>query len=394
MSRPLSIGWLVWGDDPGGVASAVLNNGGQLRALGQNVSLWSLGPGPLADAASARGWPIEMLGKDATLHPRYVGDGFSLRGVLRRLAMQRALLPLLARALRERAAPDLLVIPWPDLMPFAGPVCRTLGIALVLEMPNTPSRYPLQLNQRAYAWAVRRWRVQMLANSDYSAAHMERVPGVAVVTPALDATRFDPAHVAAIDRVALGVPTEVPLLGLIARLEPEKGADLAIAALATLGDAAQGAHLLLVGGPLDSEFARGLRAQATAAGLSERVHFAGPVDEPEHFWAACDLALSPRKDAEPFGLSIIEAMLMARPVVAHALGQPAATLRDGETGWLYLAPTAEALAEALRRVLAARARWPAMGAAAREEARRRFTGPALAQRYLGLLRDHLARVRA
>lgn len=151
MSAPLSVGWLVWGDDPGGVASAVLNNGGQLRVLGQQVSLWSFAPGPLVDAARTRGWQIELLGEDAGLHPRYIGDGFSLRGVLRRLGMQRALQPLLARALREHTALDLLIIPWPDLIPLAGPVCQKLGIALVLEMPNTPSRYPLQLNQRAYA---------------------------------------------------------------------------------------------------------------------------------------------------------------------------------------------------------------------------------------------------
>lgn len=392
MSAPMHIAWLIWGDEPGGVAAAVLNNAAQLQALGQPVSIYSFGPGELVDAARRRGYAVHLLGDSAELHPRYVGFGFSPGGVLRRLRMLLSLRRVLAQGLGSSARPQVLCIPWPDLMPLAGPVCQSLGLALVLEMPNTPSRYPLQLNQRAYAWAVRRWRVQVLANSDYTAAHMALVPGVAVVTPAVDAARFDPAQVLPIPRAALGLPESAVVLGLIARLDPSKGADLLIAALAELNR--PDLHLLLVGGPLDSDYAQRLRAQVGDAGLAEQVQWVDTVSDPEHYWAACNLAINARRDAEPFGLSIVEAMLMQRPVIAHALGQPASTIVEGETGWLYPQPDAPALAAALRRALAARAAWPAMGRAARAEALRRFASPDLAPRYLGLLRDHAAGLRA
>lgn len=384
---PLRVGWLVWGDEPGGVASAVLNNGEQLRRLGQQVSLWSLGPGTLVDTARGRGWMVRQLETEAGLHARYIGYGFSPTGVLRRARVLLGLQDQIGRWLRAQAAPQVLCLPWPDLMPLAGAAARRLGIGLVLEMPNTPSRYPLDLNQRVYAWAVRRWRVRMLANSEYSAGFMGRIPGVTVVTPAVDARRFDPARVKPLSRTTLGIPYRATVLGLIARLDPSKGADLLIAALAALGADGEDLHLLLIGGPLDSDYGRQLQAQAVTAGVAERLHLLDTVADPERYWPLCDLAVNPRRDAEPFGLSVVEAMLMARPVLAHSLGQPGLSLRDGETGWLYHRPSVETLVETLRRALAQREHWSEIGWRAREEALQRFADPALGRRYLGLLRE-------
>lgn len=387
MDRPLHVGWLIWGDEQGGVASALLNQAALIAAQGQRVSLWSFGPGRLADAARARGWPVHELGESAETHRRYAVYGFSLLGVLRRARVVLRLRKVLQNGLAVGEQPDVLSLPWPDLMPLAGPMARALGLGLVMEMPSAPSHYRFDINQRLYAWAVRRWRVRILANSPYTASCLARVPGVAVVTPAVDAARFDPGRVQPVSRAALGLPDSVPVLGLIARLDPAKGADLAIAALAALAAEAPELHLLLVGGPLDSPYANVLRVQARAAGVEARLRLAGPVADPERYWAACDLALNAYKGAEAFGLSIVEAMLMEKPVLAHALGQPADTIEDGRTGWLYHRPEVSALTEALRRALAMRAEWPAIGRRARAEALRRFASAEQGAHYLALLRE-------
>lgn len=384
--RSLHIAWLVWGDEPGGVATAILNNGKLLQSLGQQVSLLSLAPGSLVDSARSRGWAVTVLAEDVTLHPRYLGHGFSFVGLPRRLAMLICLRRMLQSGLQPQRHPDVICLPWPDLMLLAGPVARRAGIGLVLEMPNTPSRYPLEINLRLYALAVRRWRVRMLANSAYSASRMARIPGVEVMTPAVDAARFDPTRVVAVSRNSLGVPADAILLGIVARLHPSKGADLVVAALARLGTEAANVHLLLVGGPLTSVFAQNLRGQIDTHGLSSRVHFVDTVADPECYLAACDLALNARRDVEPFGLSIVEAMLMGRPVIALAWGQPADTIVDGLTGWLYWEPDAAKLAQVLRRALEMRADWPAMGLHARSNALQRFASPEAGPRYLRLLR--------
>lgn len=382
--RPLQVGWLVWGDESGGVATAVLNNAQVLKQLGQEVVLWCLGPGMLADAATQRGWQVHGLGQSAELHQAYIRYGFSVMGGLRRIRVLLGLRKTLQNGL-GKAPPDVLCLPWPDLMPLAGPVARHLGIGLVLEMPNTPSHYPFQLNQRLYAWATRRWRVQIFANSEFSASRLALVPKVAVVTPAVDAERFDPAQVVPVPRKLLGLPENAIVLGLIARLDPSKGADLLLSALAALRNEVDDLHLLLVGGPLASDYGLALRTQVKTAGLEQRVHWVDTVPDPERYWGACDLAINARHDVEPFGLSIIEAMLMARPVLAHSLGQPGTTIEDGRTGWLYHRPDVAALVEALRRALDARKQWPAMGHLARAEALRRFASDAASRHYLHLL---------
>lgn len=391
MSAPLQVGWLVWGDEQGGVASAVINSIELAAVHGQTVSLWSFGPGCFVDTARARGLTVHWLGESAERHRRYIAHGFSPLGVLRRGAVVLAMRKVLRAALQARPPLDVLCLPWADLMPLAGPVAKDCNIGLVMEMPSAPSRYPFDLNQRVYAWMARRWRVRILANSVFTASRLARVPGVMVMTPALDTTRFDPAQVQPLSRAALGIPARALVIGLIARLDPAKGADLAIAALAQLAEETPDLHLLLVGGPLNTAYAESLREQVKQADLTARVHWMNAVPDPERYWAACDLALNAYKGAEAFGLSIIEAMLMQRPVLAHSLGQPADTLEEGRTGWLFHEPTAAAVAQGLRRALAAREQWPTMGQQARNEALRRFAGPTHGEHYLKLLREQAER---
>ena len=87
----------------------------------------------------------------------------------------------------------------------------------------------------------------------------------------------------------------------------------------------------------------------------------------------CDVILSARLTAEPFGLTVIEAMAMRRPVLAHGAGGPGETILDGETGWLIDAPTPEAFAQGLRRMMDDRGRWGEMGLAAEAHVRSNFS---------------------
>ena len=217
-----------------------------------------------------------------------------------------------------------------------------------------------------------------------------------MVTPALDAARFDPAQVEPVPRAALGIPAAATVVALVARLHPSKGAGLLIEALAQLAAGEPTLHLLLVGGASGDhpDYPAQLLEKAERLGLGARVHWVDAVPDPERYLATADLVVNARIDAEPFGLSVIEAMLMAKQVIVHAFGEPLHIVDDGVTGWHYYAPTVEALTLELERSLAHRADWPAMGAAARAKALARYTGKALAERHLRLLQDHAAEARA
>ena len=150
-------------------------------------------------------------------------------------------------------------------------------------------------------------------------------------------------------------------LGVVARLEPRKGIDQAIAALAMV----EGPRLDIVG---DGPCRPALEKQVAALGLGDRVRFWGYRNDPETIIAELDAVLcSSRTEGLPVGL--LEGMALGRPVIAVPVGGVPEIVADGETGWL----AAGSLDGGAGRddALSGRARARRAGAAGRESARRR-----------------------
>ena len=134
----------------------------------------------------------------------------------------------------------------------------------------------------------------------------------------------------------------------VGRLDPRKGVETAVRALATLPDEAR---LEIVGG-WDAREEQRLRAVAAEAGVSARVEFAGHRgrDDLGKRYAACDVVVFPVVWEEPWGLVPLEAMARGRPVVATGRGGSGEYLRDGENCLLFGAGDPAALAAAVRRL--------------------------------------------
>jgi glycosyltransferase involved in cell wall biosynthesis len=134
----------------------------------------------------------------------------------------------------------------------------------------------------------------------------------------------------------------------VGRLDPRKGVDTAVEALAQLPPEAR---LELIGGWDRREEAR-LRALAAELGAEGRVEFSGQRGRTEiaAAYAACDAVVFPVRWEEPWGLVPLEAMAKGRPVVATGRGGSAEYLRDGENCLLFEAGDAAALAAAVRRL--------------------------------------------
>ena len=192
----------------------------------------------------------------------------------------------------------------------------------------------------------------ILANSAAEAAQLERLYGavperVEVVPPGVDHHLFSPGDQRAA-RAQLGLGPG-PVLLFAGRIQPLKGADIAVRTLAALAqgpertdqrpsDRAGPATLLVVGGPSgvdgDAELAR-LHHLVADLGLSERVTFVSPQPHGRLalYYRAADVCLVPSR-SESFGLVALEAAACGTPVVASAVGGLSTLVVHGVTGYL------------------------------------------------------------
>jgi glycosyltransferase involved in cell wall biosynthesis len=177
-----------------------------------------------------------------------------------------------------------------------------------------------------------------------------------------------------------------PKLLAVGRLSHYKGFDVLIEALARPRDGV----LLLIG---DGECADELRSAAAKLQVTERVRFAGAVDDATLLaaYAAADALVLPSLNrGEAFGLVLLEAMRARLPVIASAIPGSGIgdVVADGETGLLTAPGDAGALADAIKRLgdLSLRLR---LGTNGRRRWEQRFTLERSAQDWLALYAEVL-----
>ena len=158
-----------------------------------------------------------------------------------------------------------------------------------------------------------------------------------------------------------------------ARLEPEKGVDVFIRAIAAARREDPTIRGLVAGDGPERE-----RLERLAAGSG--VELLGVRhDIPELMAKVNALALA--SEAEALPMSVLEAMASARPVVATDIGGTAEAVFPGETGFLVPPGDADAVARALLDLAADPERARRMGAAGRARQRELFDGERMVETY-------------
>jgi len=188
-------------------------------------------------------------------------------------------------------------------------------------------------------------------------------------------------------RQQLGIGRDQPLIATVGRLIPGKGHRYFLAAAKQVLQARPEARFLVVGeGPLRGK----LEALSAALGIQHAVSFLGFRQDVAALMEASDLIVLPSlEEGQP--VVLLEALALAKPVVATAVGGVSEVVRHKETGLLVPPRDSDELARAMLYLLDHPDEGARMGQKGQEVVARDFTVEAMAEKTAAVYRQILAR---
>lgn len=178
-------------------------------------------------------------------------------------------------------------------------------------------------------------------------------------------------------RESLGVPLEVPLVGFIGRLWPQKRVQDLIWATDILRMSGWNFRVVIVG---DGPRRVALKRFADALEIMPIVHFVGHRNDVPEIMRALDMLVLPSK-FEGLPNVALEAMMAGKPVVGTRIAGTDEVVVDGETGILVPPQQPLELARAIRSILADPALGKRMGAAGRDRVLSHFSIEGMIAKY-------------
>jgi glycosyltransferase involved in cell wall biosynthesis len=211
----------------------------------------------------------------------------------------------------------------------------------------------------------------------------------AAIPSGVDLSKFAAPAPACGLRRELGIPESAPVIGVVARLEPEKGHAHLLAAWPAVAAAVPEAWLVIVG---EGSECAALRAQVSRMPrvAARRVVFTGRREDVSALTAELSVAVLPSL-REAQGISLLEAMARRVPVVASAVGGIPEVVTDGVDGLLVSPASPEPLAEALIRLARSSALRRRLGEAGYVTVRDRFSIDAAVRRVEAVYDEELRR---
>lgn len=180
-----------------------------------------------------------------------------------------------------------------------------------------------------------------------------------------------------------------PIIGTVANLFPRKGYEYLIEALVTVKEVYPNICYVIVGeGP--TSYQEQLVRLVKEKKLESNVMFAGFQKNVFEFLNAFDVFVLPSL-MEGFGIALLEAMAMSKPIVACEVGGIPEVIKDGVTGILVPPKDSKSLANALLKILKDDQTKIRLGLSAREIVETQFTREAAMKRiqhfYIDVLRE-------
>lgn len=362
---PANVLHIINGQYLSGPEHTLLNLARAMEGGRYRLQVACLFDGPLVELARRQGLAVHVVPMRARLDLRLVG-------VLRRLIEREEI-----RIVHTHSSRANLV---------GRTAARLAGRAVVSHCHASTKR---ETTSRIHNWLLTAfdrlnaaWVDRFVTISDTLGRELtaDGVPArkVATVRTAVDLARYTPRDGRQMRR-QLGIPDAAPVAGMIALLRPRKGPEGLLRAAARILERLGEARFLFIGRAEQPAYLESLKSLAAELSIEERVLFTGFRRDIPELLSALDVLAIPSLFGEDVPLVLIEAMAMARPVVASAVEGIPEVVRDGQTGYLVPPGDIDALAAALCRLLANRALARRLGAAGRASAEGSFSLARMAQ---------------
>jgi glycosyltransferase involved in cell wall biosynthesis len=183
----------------------------------------------------------------------------------------------------------------------------------------------------------------------------------------IDLSKF--AEVKGILRKELNFSPDIPIVGIVARLVPEKGYEYAINAFYHVLKVFPSARLIIIGeGPLEES----LKKMCTKLGIKDHVIFMGYRQDVESLEVDFDVFVLPSV-SEGLGLALLEAMALGKPAVATQTGGIPEVIKHKVNGFLVPPGNDKYLAESIIEALSNKNQAKMLGLAAQKTVFEKFS---------------------
>jgi glycosyltransferase involved in cell wall biosynthesis len=389
----------------GGAERSLLDLMAAIRGAAPEVSLHLIAAadGPLIGRASTLGVEVRVLPMTESLMA--AGDSSAVASLPNTLVVgARMVRAGIAAWPYSRSLNHALAELGPDIVHSNGIKFHGLtgflkrGVPVVWHIHDFVGSRPFAAHALRWAWrrAATGFAVSRAVAEDARASLGSERP-IEVMHNGVDTVAFSPGRADGpkLDRLAGLAPEPGPVVrvGIVATYARWKGQDLFLeaAARALAAKAQVRLRIFVIGGPIyrttGSQFTTDeLRARASDLGIADRVGFVGVLEDVAEAYRALDIVVHASTRPEPFGLTIVEAMACARPVIVAQEGGAAELFTHDSDAFGVPPRDAEALARAILTLADDPARRARLGEHARQTVLERFTRERLGRQALATYR--------
>ena len=231
---------------------------------------------------------------------------------------------------------------------------KAAGISTIISSRHNDDRFR---RHRVLIWLNRllaHWQTKIIVISDWVGRFLQEVEGIPAEKIARIHYGLDPAPIEALAdpayvRQQFNIPADAPVIGTIGRLTAQKGQIYLLQAASLLKKEFPNLRVIIIG---DGELRGELEARTKALDITTQVIFTGSRDHREtlRLLSGMDMFVFPSL-WEGFGLVLLEAMALKKPIVASNVSAIPETVRHKETGLLVLPENSEQLADAITELL-------------------------------------------